>query len=220
MQKKVIRYLVLCFFIFINNVLLCTEKTSNKNSRIKINISTSFQCDIGLLLGYMLEVYNLNNNMINQRTFNRLLKLKKEVNSEKRTKLENHNKLLKILDERPYLERLLQVPILFDSFSNTKTAYDLILGIEKINKQNRGIYNILNNTIFLVSPQLQRLTGSDKEAARLLIEGITEEYKNLKNKPYFFQEFADNKEIEDYEEELENKFHKAIKAVDFNNSFE
>jgi hypothetical protein len=155
---------------------------SKGGNQIPINVICEPQRDVGFYVAAHLNLPDVAICVYNKKFIDTIEQIKKEmsINDDRLTK--EAPELSKELNKYWKVHRLVRVPVLFNSFKDTETAYALLLGTVKRNSTNEKIYNKLKTDLLSLYPFLDKLSPKEKLIAKKLISLIEYEYYHFYKK--------------------------------------
>ena len=166
------------FLLFINLGIL-TATSIKQKKLIPVKVICEPQRDIGFYVAAHLNLPDVAICVYNKQFIKEMDHAKKEMGiSDERLKKEAPA-LSKELNKYWRVHRLVRVPIYFDNFNDTETAYKLLLGKIKVNKNNDKIYQVLKKNILVLYPYMDKYSPAEKTVAEKLVNLIEYEYYNF-----------------------------------------
>ena len=164
------------------------KNDENKNI-LPIRVLCAPQLDVGFYVAAHLNLPDVAICVYNKKFIQKIEQAKKKmgINDDRLTK--EAPELSKELNKYWRVHRLVRVPVLFDNFKDTETAYALLLGTVKRNSTNEAVYKILKTNMLSLYPFLDKFSSEEKIVAIKLINLIEYEYY------HFYQKYGEENKI-------------------------
>ena len=155
---------------------------SQEGNQIPINVICVPQRDVGFYVAAHLNLPDVAICVYNEKFINKIDKAKKQMEINNDRLNEEAPRLSKELNKYWKVHRLVRVPVYFNNFRDTETAYSLLLGTIKRNSTNERVYKILKTNMLSLYPFLDQFSPEEKIVAKKLINLIEYEYYHFYKK--------------------------------------
>ena len=157
---------------------------NKKNNKIKMDVKCASQYDVGFFVASHLSLPGVAICLYDKKYIAETDKVAKEIGVDNSRLTKEAPVLSKELTKYWKVHRFVRVPIYFDNFKDTETAYRILFGEEKISLDNIKVFKILNDNILKLYPYLNKFTGKEKAVAKKLVALIEYEYYHFYQKYY------------------------------------